>query len=83
MIKTTFSKGELVEIHRILTSERLVPCDKIVVCTDNFNSGFRNVYTIVKFVKGKKQLDIGLITRTFPKNNKLEEQLYHYFGGES
>lgn len=82
MSKTVFSKGQLVQLHIILASERLIPCDKIGIYTDVINSGYRNIYTIIKFVKGKKQLDIGLVTRTYPKNNKLKEQLYRYFGGE-
>lgn len=82
MSKTSFSKGQLSLLHRILLSEKLIPCDKIEIYTDNFNSGFRNVYSVIRFVKGKKQLDIGFVTRTDPKNNKLKEQLYRYFGGE-
>lgn len=80
MSKTAFSKGELIRLHRLLESEKLLPCDKIEICTDTFNSGFRNVYNVIKFVKGKKQLNIGLITTTYPKNEKLKEQLYQYFG---
>lgn len=80
MSKTAFSKGELIRLHRLLASEKLLPCDKIAIYTDPFNSGFRNVYNVIKFVKGKKQLNIGLITTTYPKNEKLKEQLYQYFG---
>lgn len=83
MSKTAFSKGQLVLLHGILTREKIIPCDKIEIFTDPFNSGIGNVYSVIKFVKGKKQLDIGFITRTNPKNNKLKEQLYKYFGGEN
>lgn len=83
MSKTCFSKGQLVLLHKILTREKLIPCDKIAVFTDPFNSSIENVYNVCKFVKGKKQIDIGFITRTYPKNHKLKEQLYHYFGGEN
>ena len=82
MSKTAFSKGQLVQLHRILISEKLLPCEKIVIYTDTFNSGNGNVFSVIKFVKGKQQLDIGFITRTHPKNIKLQEQLYKYFGGE-
>lgn len=82
MSKTSFSKGQLSLLHRILVSEKLIPCDKIEINTDIFNSGFRNVYSVIKFVKGKKQLDVGFVTTTYPKNYKLQEQLYRYFGGE-
>lgn len=60
----------------------MIPCDKIGIFTDPFNSGIGNVYNVIRFVKGKKQLNIGFITKTDPKNNKLKEQLYKYFGGE-
>lgn len=76
MCKTSFSKGQLVLLHRILTR------DKIGIFTDPFNSGIGSVYSVIRFVKGKKQLDIGFVTRTDPKNNKLKEQLYRYFGVE-
>lgn len=82
MSKTSFSKGQLVLLHGILTREKMIPCDKIVIYTDPFNSGIGNVYNVIRFVKGKKQLDIGFITRTDPKNNILKEQLYRYFGVE-
>lgn len=82
MAKTVFSKGQLVQLHRLLSSEQLLPCDKITLYTDPFNSGIRNVYSVIKFVKDKKQLNIGLVTKTYPKNEKLKEQLYQYFGGE-
>lgn len=80
MSKTSFSKGQLILISNILKSEKLIPCDKIGIYTDVINSEYRNVYSIIKVVKGKKQLDIGFITRTYPKNFKLQEQLYQYFG---
>lgn len=82
MSKTAFSKGQLVQFHRILKYNKMIPCDKIAIYTDAFNSGVGNVYNIINFVKGEKQLDIGFITKTLPKNNKLREQLYQYFGGE-
>ena len=82
MSKTAFSKGQLIQLHRILASEKLIPCDKIELYTDPFNSGIGNVYTKIKFVKDKKQIDIGLVTKTNPKNEKLKEQLYKYFGGK-
>lgn len=82
MSKTAFSKGQLLQLYRILISEKLIPCDKIEIYTDNFNSGSRNVYSIIRFAKGKKQLDVGFITTTQPKNYKLQGQLYKYFGGE-
>lgn len=81
MSKTCFSKGQLVLLHRILTSEKLIPCDTIKIYTDSFNSGYRHIYSVIKFVKGKKQLDVGFVTITYPKNHKLQEQLYQYFGG--
>lgn len=40
------------------------------------------IYTKVFFVKGKKQLDICLVTKTRPRTQKLKEQLIEYFGGE-
>lgn len=83
MSKTAFSKGQLILLHGILTREKIIPCDKIVIYTDPYNSSVSSVYNVIKFVKGKKQLDIGFITRTNPKNDKLEEQLYRYFGGEN
>ena len=82
MSKTAFSKGQLFLFHKILTLEKMIPCDKIEIFTDPINSGIGNVYSVIKFVKGKKQLNIGFITRTDPKNHKLKEQLYQYFGGE-
>ena len=83
MSKTRFSKSQLVSLHRILASEKLIPCDKIGIYTDTFNSGIGNVYSVIKFVKGNKQLDVGFITRTYPKNFKLQEQLYQYFGADN
>ena len=80
MSKTRFSKGQLSGLYRILASEKLIPCDKIGIYTDTFNSRIGNVYSVIQFVKGKKQLDVGFITRTYPKNFKLREQLYQYFG---
>lgn len=80
MPKTRFSKSQLNQLHRILTSEKIIPCDKITIYTDVFNSGVGAFYNVIKFVKGKKQLDIGFITISQPKNFKLEEQLYQYFG---
>ena len=82
MSKTKFSKGQLILLQRILLSEKIFPCDKIEIFTDPINSGIWNVYSVIKFVKGKKQCDVGFVTRTYPKNEKLKEQLYHYFGGE-
>lgn len=83
MSKTRFSKDQLSILHRILASVKLIPCDKIEIYTDNFNSGFRNVYSVIKFAKGKKQLDVSFVTKTQPKNYKLLEQLYQYFGGKN
>lgn len=80
MTKTAFSKRELIQLHRILINEKLIPCDKIEIFTDPFNSAIGNVYSVIKFVKDKKQLDISFVTRTYPKNNKLKDQLYQYFG---
>jgi len=82
MNKTSFTKGQLCQLHRILLSEKLIPCDVIGIYTDTFNSGVENVYSVIKFVKGKKQLDVGFVTKTYPNNHKLQEQLYKYFGGE-
>lgn len=79
MSKTKFSKSQLIRLYRILTSEKLIPCDKIAVYTDVFNSGIGNIYNVIKFVKGKKQLEIGFVTVTYPKNDRLKEQLYQYF----
>ena len=81
MPKTAFTKGQLVQIHIILLKEKMLPCEKISVYTDTFNSG-KEIYNTIHFVKGKKQFDICLITRTYPKNEKLTQQLYEYFGEE-
>ena len=81
MPKTAFTKGQLVQIHSILREAKLLPCEKISVFTDIYNSGIYK-YSIIHFVKGRKQLKIGFVTRTYPKNEKLSEQLYEYFGKE-
>lgn len=82
MSKTSFSKSELINIYHCLLKNEMLPCEKISVSTDVFNSSFKNVITIIKFAKGKNQLDMALVTITYPKNQKLEEQLIKYFGGE-
>lgn len=79
MPKTKFSKSELIKLHSILRISKMLPCDEIKVWTDPHNYSAKIVYTIIKFVKGKKQLDIGLVTKTCPKNHSLEEQLNEYF----
>ena len=71
MSKTSFSKSELCSLHHILLKNKLLPCEKICVITDVFNSGYKNIYTIMKFVNGKKQLAIGLVTRTYPRTQKI------------
>jgi len=81
MPKTTFSKSQFLDIHRILMREKMLPCDKIGCYYDVFNSG-KVLYSIIRFVKGEKQLDIGFVTKTVPKVDKLEKQLYEYFGGK-
>lgn len=81
MSKTSFSKSELINLYHILLKKKMLPCDKICVWFDPFNSGKIN-YTIMKFAKGKKQLDICLLTKTHPRTHKLEEQLIKYFGVE-
>lgn len=82
MSKTSFNKGQLVQLHQILRSNKLIPCDYIGIYTDPINSRNGIVYNVIQFVKGKKQLNVGFITETNPKNDKLKEQLYQYFGGK-
>ena len=83
MSKTTFSKSELCNLYSILIKEQMLPCEKIEVGIDLFNSRGYIVYTKIFFVKGKKQLDIGLVTQTHPRPQKLKEQLIKYFGVEN
>ena len=82
MSKTSFSNSELSHLHYFLLKKKMLPVEKISVCTDVFNSGYKTVYNVIRFAKGKKQIDIGFVTRTYPRNQKLEEQLIEYFGGE-
>ncbi len=82
MKKHSFSKWELIQFYRILASEKLIPCDKIEISTDKINGGIGNVCTAIKFVKGKKQLNVGLVTKTYPENDKLKGQLLNFLGGE-
>ena len=82
MSKTRFSKSELSNLHYILSTNKMLPCEKIRVATDVYNSGVDIIYSVMKFVKGKEQLNIGMVTRTYPRTQKLEEQLIKYFGGE-
>lgn len=82
MSKISFSKAELSKLHEILSSEKLIPCDKIEIYTDVYNSGVTNVYSKISFVKGKKQVDVGFVTLTYPNNSKLQAQLHDYFGGK-
>lgn len=70
-------------MYHILLKNKMLPCEEICVWIDPFNSCSEIVYTIIFFVKGKKQLDIGLVTKTKPRPQKLKEQLIEYFGVEN
>lgn len=79
MPKTSFSKAQLCEMHKVLLEEKMLPCDKVGIWSDPTLSEYNCVITRVKFVKGKDQLDISYITKTHPKNHCLKNQLYKYF----
>ena len=79
MPKTNFSKSELIHFKSVLFKNKMIPVDKIVMYHDPFNSGLNNEFNIIKFVKGKRQIDIAFVTRTVPNTDCLVKQLYKYF----
>ena len=74
MSKTAFSKFQLIILRDILLKHKMLPSEKIAIYTDPLNSDIGHIYSIIRFVKGKKQIDIGFVTKTYPRTQKLEDQ---------
>lgn len=79
MPKTSFSKSELNELHRILIDHKMFPLFDIgiyyVIEESRVNC---NVYKII-FANRNKQLPVSFISRNDVKIHELRQQLIDYF----
>ena len=79
MPKTSFSKSELNELHRIFIKEKMFPLLDIRIFFDPFDSGVNcNLYRIT-FCNENKQGIVSFVTRTESKIDLLRKQLIDYF----
>lgn len=79
MPKTSFSKSELKELHRIFIKEKMFPLLDIRIFFEPFDSGYGcNLYRI-SFCNENKQGSVSFVTRTESKIDLLQKQLIDFF----
>ena len=79
MPKTSFSKSELNELHRILIKNKMFPVLDIAVYFDSLNSTKRLELYIITFATTNKQISVSFFSRDGADLGKLRNQLRECF----